>query len=238
MRKNILNKLKYLPFLAVIQAPVGLAKTSDMGGTWNSLTLSGSLDKISPDLKKFHWLVFDQARTRDDSSDGMRLSENLLFGQIGYSLNQNASVWLGYTHNWLHPLDKPAYQESRPYEDFLWNSSLDDLKFTSRTRLEQRIREDTGNVGVRVRQMFQVNYPLKFIDKDLSVYAGDEVLCYLNENTFGRTGFSENRAFGGLSYQVTKHLGADLGYMGQFIDNKTANNVFTHNVQFNLRYQF
>ena len=238
MRKNIVNRLKYLPFVAVVHMPFSMAATNDMAGTWNSITLSGDLDKVSPNLKNFHWLILEQARTRDDSSDGMRFSENLLFGQIGYSINKNASVWLGYTHDWLHPLDKPAYQESRPYQDFLWKSSVDDMKFMSRSRLEQRIREDTGNVGVRARQLFQVNYPLKFIDKDLSVYAGDEVLCYLNENTFGRTGFSENRAFGGVSYQLTKQLGADLGYMGQFIDNKGANNIFTHNVQFNIRYQF
>ncbi|MGY6274808.1 DUF2490 domain-containing protein [Methylomonas sp. MgM2] len=209
-----------------------------MAGTWNSITLSGDFEKMSPKLKDFHWLILEQARTRDDSSNGMRLSENLLFGQAGYSINKNASVWLGYMHDWLHPLDKQAFQENRPYQDFLWNSSFDDLKFTSRTRLEQRIREDTGNVGVRARQLFQASYPLKFIDNDLRVYAGDEVLCYLNENTFGRTGFSENRAFGGLSYQLTKQLGADLGYLGQFIDNKTGNNTFTHNVQFNIRYQF
>jgi len=238
MYKNTGKSLKYLPFIAMAYVPVGLAATNNMAGTWNSITLSGDFEKVSPNLKDFHWLILEQARTRDDSPNGMRFSENLLFGQVGYSINKNASVWLGYMHDWLHPLDKTAFQENRPYQDFLWKSSFDDLKFTSRSRLEQRINETTGNVGVRARQLFQVNYPLKFVDKDLSVYAGDEVLCYLNENTFGRTGFSENRAFGGLSYQLTKHLGADLGYLGQFIDNKGATNIFTHNVQFNIRYQF
>lgn len=238
MRNKFLATLKYWPLIGAVYAPFAMAVTNDMSGTWNSVTLSGNFDKLSDDLKNFRWLVMNQARTRGDSSDGQRFSENLLFGQVGYNINQNASVWLGYTHDWIHPLDKLAYQESRPYQDFLWNSNFDKLHFMARTRLEQRIRQDTGDTGVRLRQLFQVSYPLEFIDNKLSVYAGEEMMGYFNSNSFGRTGFSENRALGGFSYQMTKQLGADLGYMGQYIYNKTGNNVFTHNVQFNLRYQF
>ena len=158
-----------------------------------------------------------QGRWRDDSSRGFRFSENLLFAQLGYSLNEYASVWLGYVHDWIHPLDKLSYHENRPYEDFLWNTAFGDLKFTSRTRLEQRIRQDTGNTAVRARQMLQLSHPLHFIHDDLSAYVGDEVLGYLNTNSFGPTGFSENRAFAGLAFQFTKQLGVDLGYLGQYV---------------------
>ncbi|MCK9608249.1 MAG: DUF2490 domain-containing protein [Methylomonas sp.] len=238
MRNKLLTTLKILPLLATGFAPVSHAVTNDVGGTWSSLTLSGSLDKISPKLKSFRWLVMNQARTQDDNPGGNRFSENLLFAQVGYDVTKNASFWVGYTHDWLHPLDKLAYQESRPYEDFLWNSSLKDLRFTARTRLEQRIRQGTGDVGVRLRQLFQLSYPLAFINEDLRMYAGEEMLLYVNNNSFGRTGFSENRAFGGFNYQITKQLGADLGYMGQYVYSKAGNNLFTHNVQFNLSYKF
>ncbi|MDD2738456.1 MAG: DUF2490 domain-containing protein [Methylomonas lenta] len=238
MRNKFLVTLKYLPVIGALYAPFSMAETSNMSGTWNSVTLSGSFAKLSDNLKDFRWQILEQARTRGDSSDGQRLSENLLFGQVGYAINQNASVWVGYMHDWIHPLDKQAFQEDRPYQDFLWNSNFDDFRFTSRTRFEARIRQDTGNVGGRFRQLFQVSYPLEFINKDLRVYAGDEVMGYVNTNTFGPTGFSENRSFGGLSYQFTKELGADLGYMGQFVDNLSGNNVYTHNAQFNLSYKF
>lgn len=238
MRSKFLATFKYLPLLGLGFTPVSQAVTDDMGGTWSSLTLSGSLDKVSPNLKDFRWLAMDQARSRDDNPGGNRFSENLLFAQLGYDLTKNAGIWVGYVHDWIHPLDKPAYHESRPYEDFLWNSSFNDLRFMARTRLEQRIRQDTGDVGVRLRQLFQVSYPLAFIDYGLRVYAGEEMLAYVNNNSFGRHGFSENRALGGFSYQFTKELGADLGYMGQYVYNKTGNNLFTHNVQFNLSYHF
>ncbi|MCQ8130384.1 DUF2490 domain-containing protein [Methylomonas rivi] len=238
MRTTFIKFLKYLPLAAAAHAPVGMAITNDVGGTWSSLTLSGSLHEASPVLKNFHWQIMNQARTRDDNPGGNRFSENLLFAQLGYDVTKNTGVWIGYVHDWIHPLDKPAYQESRPYQDFLWHSKFADLQFTARTRLEQRIRLDSGDVGVRLRQLFQASYPLLFIDGDLRVYAGEEMLGYLNSNSFGRGGFSENRALGGFSYQITPQLSADLGYMGQYVYNKTGNNLFTHNVQFNLGYKF
>ena len=60
----------------------------------------------------------------------------------------------------------------------------------------------------------------------------------MNENTFGKKGFSENRVFSGLSYQATKKAGVDLGYMGQYVDTISGKNIFTHNIQVNLRYKF
>lgn len=238
MRNKFLVTLKYLPVIGALYAPFSMADTTDMSGTWNSLTLSGSFAKLSDNIKDFRWLIMEQGRTRGDTQDGQRFTENLLFGQVGYAINQNASVWVGYVHDWIHPLDKLAFQESRPYQDFLWNSNFDELRFTSRTRFEERIRQDTGDVGGRFRQLFQVSYPLEFINKDLRVYVGDEVMGYVNTNTFGPTGFSENRALGGFSYQFTKELGADLGYLGQYVDTLSGNNVFTHNAQFNLSYRF
>ena len=244
MNSKLAYSLKCLSLISLAYGPLSQASqpgTNNMAGDWISLTLSGSLGDLSPRLNGFRWLVMDQNRQRDDSSQGFRVSENLLFAQLGYDITPNASVWLGYVHNWIHPLDKPSAQENRPYQDFLWASTFSEwggLKFSSRTRLEERINQTTGNTGVRLRQMFQVNYPLRLIHNDLSVYVGDEVLGYLNQNNFGKTGFSENRAFGGLAFQFTKQLGADLGYLGQYVDNKSGSNLYTHNVQFNLRYQF
>lgn len=239
MNLKLTNTAKYLPLIFIANSSLGLAATTnDMSGTWNSITLSGDFNNLSPALRNFRWQIMDQARTRDDSSKGMRMSENLLFAQAGYAFNKNSSIWLGYVHDWIHPLDKLAYQESRPYEDFLWNNTVGDWRFTGRFRLEQRVNQTTGNIGVRTRELLQVNYRLGFIDKKLGVYIGDEVLEYLNTNTFGRTGFSENRILTGLTYQFTKNIGADLGYLGQYVQNIKSPNLFTHNVQFNLRYQF
>ena len=214
--------------------------TNNMDGSWTSLTLQGDFKAFSPDLgQKFKWQIMDQARTRDDSNaKGTRFTENLAFGQLGYQVNDNASFWVGYVHDWIHPLDKASYQESRPYQDFLWNQDIvGGFKFMARTRLEERINLTTTNVGVRGRQLLQVSHALPFVD-NLSAYVGDEILVYINKNNFGRQGFSENRALAGLSYQFTPAFGADLGYLGQYVDNTVGKNLFTHNVQINFRYKF
>ena len=60
----------------------------------------------------------------------------------------------------------------------------------------------------------------------------------MNQNDFGKKGFSENRVFSGLSYQITKKSGVDLGYMGQYVDTMSVENIFAHNVEATFRHKF
>lgn len=69
---------------------------------------------------------------------------------------------MGYVHDWIHPLDKASYQESRPYEDFQWNQDVNDFKLMLHTRVEERINETTGDIGYRPRQLVQVSHTLPF----------------------------------------------------------------------------
>jgi hypothetical protein len=239
---QIINKIStyiILTGLTLVQPISAVAAgESDMFGVWGSVTLQGDFKFLSPDSgKQFKWQIMDQGRTREDSPHGTRFTENLLFSQVGYQMNDNASFWLGYTHDWIHPLDKVSFQESRPYQDFVWNQGLGDFKLMLRTRMEERINQTTGVTGYRPRQLIQISHALPFMN-GLSAYLGDEVLFYVNQNAFGKRGFSENRIFAGLSYQLTAQAGLDLGYMGQFVDNTIGNNLFTHNLQANLRYKF
>jgi len=48
----------------------------------------------------------------------------------------------------------------------------------------------------------------------------------------------QKRIFSGLSYQVTKKSGVDLGYMGQYVDTISGKNIFTHNIQVTFRHKF
>lgn len=236
-----MNKVKTTVLLSafLLAQPLSgfAASTNDMFGVWGSLTLQGDFKALSPKLDKFKWQIMNQSRTREDSSSGSRFTENLLFTQAGYQMNPHASFWVGYVHDWIHPLHKTAYQESRPYMDFVWNHDIGDFKLTSRSRMEDRINQTTGNEGYRPRQLLQISHPLPFME-GLSAYLGDEVMFYLNQNNWGKQGFTENRIFSGLSYKVTDAMGLDLGYMGQYVDNKAGNNLFTHNLQANIHYKF
>jgi hypothetical protein len=61
-----------------------------------------------------------------------------VFSQIGYQLTDHASFALGYVPDWIHPLDKTAYQESHSYQSFVWNQNIDGFKLTIPTRLQER----------------------------------------------------------------------------------------------------
>lgn len=200
--------------------------------------LTGDLEVLSPDLKDFRWLLMDQVRTRDDSARGTRFSENLLWAQLGYRINQYTSIWLGYTHDWIDPVSKADFQESRPYQDLLVELPVEEGRFMSRTRFEQRIHQSSGSVGTRLREWVQYSVPVTFISDQLSYYVGDEVLFYLNRSSFGSGGFSENRVITGFSYNFNAHWGTDLGYLGQFVVNHAGRDLFSHNLTANIRYRF
>ncbi len=209
-----------------------------MAGNWSSLTLSGNLGAFSPRLQGLRWAIIDQTRLRDDNPEAWRLNEDQFYSQLGYTINSHTSVWLGYVHDWHHSLGKAAYHESRPYQDLLFDFPIAGLKAKLRTRLEQRVNHATGHVGFRLRQMFTLQLPLKFIDPKLSLYVGDEVLGHLNANSFGPVGFGENRAMAGFSLQLNRQLGVDLGYLGQTIQEIDGDVLLTHNVNANVSYRF
>jgi hypothetical protein len=84
---KIIHALKYLPLIGIVYGPVSMEEIDDIAGIWNSITLSGNLDQLSPDLHKFRWQFLEQTRTRDDNPQDKRLTESLLFGQLGYTIN-------------------------------------------------------------------------------------------------------------------------------------------------------
>ncbi|PKM09999.1 MAG: DUF2490 domain-containing protein [Gammaproteobacteria bacterium HGW-Gammaproteobacteria-3] len=238
-----MNKIKstlLLSTLSLAQPTASFAKDDkEMFGFWGSVTLRGDFKTLSPNLDKFKWQIMNQSRTRDDSSKGSRFSENLLFSQIGYQMNEHASFWVGYVHDWLrtNPQSNGGFQENRPYADFVWQQNIiGDLNLNTRTRMEDRIRSD-GDDGYRARQLVQLRHPLPFLN-GLSAYLGDEVMFYMNKNDFGKQGLTENRVFSGLSYQGTPEIGLDLGYMGQQVFTESRKNILTHNLQANISYHF
>ncbi len=227
-----LKKITLGILLLAQSVPSFAAPTTDIYGIWGSVALQGDFKLVSPSLNKFQWQAVYQNGNREDS-----LKESVFFGQVAYQLNTNASFGLGYLHNSLQPLNKPFYQESRTYQDFVWNQTVEDFIFTSRTRMEERINQTSGDVGYRMKQLVQISHALPFFD-GLSGYVNNEIYFHLNQTNFGKQGFSENRVSVGLSYQFTPKIGGDLSYLEQYIDRRTDDNLLINNLQMNLRYRF
>jgi hypothetical protein len=86
---------------------------------------------------------------------------------IYYQLNKHASIWLGYVHDWIAPLNKTTLNENRIYQDFVWKQSFGEFNFTSRTRMDERMHLRTGGPNAyRPRQLLKfrgIIVLLKFI---------------------------------------------------------------------------
>lgn len=223
--------------LLLTPIPVIASNFNNMYGGWGSIILKGDFKALSPKAEKFHWLVMNQTRTRGEHVNNSKFTENLLFGQIGYDVNKNLSLWLGYAREWGDPLHKSSFRENRAYQDLLWKQDFGQYKLTSRIRMDERFKEGFSKGGYRARQLVNISHPLPW-GSNLSAYIGDEVLFYLNNSTFGKKGFSENRFFAGISKQITLKTKLDVGYLQQYIDIKSGSNIVTHNLQLNVVYSF
>jgi hypothetical protein len=256
MKRKTMKVRFSLALISLIASTSALAGTDNIFGSWTSVTLRGDFGFISPEGENFQWVLIDQARTRDDkdlnptrypdaSGFSPRFSDNFIWAEVGYNLTKHTSIWLGYTHHWSKLLSGGHFQENRPYEQLIWSDEIGGgFKLTMRSRLEQMFllsgtgSDDDPGVGVRIRQLALLSHPISAVP-GLSAYVGDEVWVRINNTkAFGQGGFQETRPMAGLTYQATKHVGFNLGYLGQFIDNRRGNDLFTHNVLFDISYKF
>ncbi|AAU91341.1 putative lipoprotein [Methylococcus capsulatus str. Bath] len=225
--------------MAACQA-AGAGGIEGMAGAWTSLSLLGSLGSVSPDWRKFKWYVRDQVRLRDDNPpNAWRMYEDLLWVGVGYQVDPRFYLGIGYAHTWLHPVDQPAYQENRPYLEAVLTHEAVGGKLVSRTRLEERVLQQGGEVGIRFREAVTWSHPVRFVAEGAEFYMGDELMVCSNYSLFGPAGFCQNRILSGISYRLSRNLGVDFGYLGQYMAGTPGTaDVWTHNIQFDLHYVF
>lgn len=220
--KLVIKKISLSSLLLVVLSLTGAAhaKTSEDFQTWGNITATGSLDVMSPKLKNFKYWLEGQGRFGLNTSD---FSQAILRPGLGYQLNDQASIWLGYA--WIptdEPFTKTAFDEHRLWEQFLWSDKFSFGTLTNRSRLEQRFIPTGSQVGWRFRQMFKASIPMPFAPS-FSFVASDEYFVNINKTNYGADdGFDQNRAFAGIGYNFDKHIKTEIGYMNQFI--RKANN--------------
>jgi len=226
--------VRFLFFLALaVASPSSQAAKENFFG-WYSLTLAGDLEPLSPQLERVRWIVMNQSRLGSDSSV---LRENLLFAQLGYQTTEHISLWLGYTHDWITPSIGRSFNENRIYQEFRWDGDTVAGTLTARTRFEQRFRDPGGSVGGRFRQFFQLSWPVPGLER-LRLVGSEEVFVYLNDSSWGRAGFSENRLYAGVNVRVNDRISADLGYLNQFVSKGNRNDIVNHALFANINLHF
>jgi hypothetical protein len=203
--------------------------------TWGDVMATGSLGAVNPDLNKVKYMIEGLGRFGDNSS---RLSLGMLRTGLGYAINDEASVWLGYA--WVtydEPFAKTPFDEHRIWQDFSWSHTYAYATLSTRSRLEQRFMDTGSDVGWRFRQRIKVSVPLAFAP-DFSLVGGEEYFANINQTNFGADdGFDQNRVFGGLGYDFNKHTKAEIGYMNIYLRRSVSDRMY-HYLAVNVLFKY
>jgi hypothetical protein len=177
-------------------------------GSWDITNLSLSLDK------KFSLWLEAQTRSQKLTTD---FYYHEFKGGIAYKFPEKITVMLGmgdyktYTFpgNFKTPM---AVKELRIWEQLVMSNNIGRLKLEHRYRIEQRWLN--GEFNNRFRYRINPIVPLNHksvVPKTVYLSAFDEVF-FTNLAPF----FMRNRLFGGVGYQFSKVVAAQVGWIRQY----------------------
>lgn len=216
-------RLSALVLLAatVLLAQPAAAETTHDEQVWVNLTATGP---VSGDLVYFAEL---QPRIGDGVS---RVDQLLLRGAVGWKLSPAVTVYQGYAHV-VVPVDGGRdVNEERSFQQLNlavakpWRGEL-----SSRTRLEQRWRNDGNDTGWRLREMIRYEKPLKAGSDAVNALVSAEAFVALNDTDWGaRSGFDQLRTFVGAEVGLPGASTAEIGYLNQVIDRTRGRTQINH----------
>jgi hypothetical protein len=212
---------------AVIVAPASAELEQAFAG-WLAFTAQDDFGGASEKLDGVIWWLDGQLRFRDDVGG---YSNTLIRPGLGWAFSEQGSLLAGYTYIHSTPVAGPSFNEHQAWQQFQWSEPSGLFSRLWRTRLEQRFRDGSDDVGVRLRQLFRTSIPIRE-GSSLSIVGHDEVFFHLNDTDWGaKTGFDQNRFFIGFGWQASKKIALELGYMNFYTDKATGPNQLDHIVQ-------
>lgn len=204
-----------LSLLLLASAPVARAGVEEDAQLWLAFTTIGRWPAAATaEPSRLRYWLEAQARFDDDAS---RLQQDILRPGLGYDLTSRVTVWAGYGWFDTEPQGGRDFGEHRVWQQLTWSGAAPLAGFapSARTRLEQRLIEDAGDTGVRLRQLFRGQRPLT---GPWSLVLQDEVFMNFNDTDAGaETGFDQNRLFAGVAWQFAPLARLEVGYLNQFI---------------------
>ena len=210
-----------LAVLCLTSLPTYADDTEEDGRFWFNVNATGAMP-----LENCRWYAELQPRWRQE---GEHLDQVLVRPAVSYALSKQASVWLGYAYVVTHPVGKPAFEENRLWQQFLYNFyPIHSLNIQSRTRYEQRFIENSVDTGFKLRQMFRFTLP-SGLNPQLQWVLYDEYFVNLNDTDFGaQKGFDQNRAFIGGNWAFNPNTKLEIGYLNQYVNRHNNSDVENH----------
>ncbi|AUC74538.1 DUF2490 domain-containing protein [Olleya sp. Bg11-27] len=212
-KKNIIATLA----LSLVLPFYGLSQDSSLG---NWLIYIGSKEL------KNGWNIHNEVQYRNYDAIG-DLEQLLLRTGLGYNLTENNNnLLLGYgyilSENYVGNTDeKVSVNEHRIFQQFTTKQKLGKLSLSHRYRFEQRFVD--ADFKMRFRYFLGLKIPLQNnADGNNPLYLSVYNEIFLNTKT---SIFDRNRVYGGLGYQFSKQLRLELGYMNQFFETASRDQI-------------
>ena len=208
---------KYFFLLAFILPFFAQAQDSNLGN-WLIYVGNKKIDQ--------QWNIHHEIQYRNYNAIG-DLEQLLLRTGLGYTFNEDTNNFLiGYGYilskNYLVDSDdKISINEHRIFQQFTSKQKLGIIKINHRYRFEQRFVEE--DYKMRFRYFLSLNIPLVKVENDskhLYLSAYNEIFLNTKSSIFDR-----NRLYGGVGYQLNKNVKLELGYMNQFFETKSRDQI-------------
>ncbi|WP_339888969.1 DUF2490 domain-containing protein [uncultured Flavobacterium sp.] len=155
------------------------------------------------------------------------LEQLLIRTGVGYNLTENNNnILLGYgyilSENYINDTDeKKSVEEHRIFQQFTTKQNSGKVGISHRYRVEERFVE--SDFKMRFRYFLGLKIPLQNKEEEINSFylsAYNEVFLNAESSVFDR-----NRVYGGLGYQFSKDLKFELGYMNQFFESSSRDQI-------------
>jgi len=201
------------------------AETRHDEQAWVNLTAMGSI--------KDELIYFAEVQPR--FGDGVsRLDQLLLRPAIGVKLSSSLSLYQGYARV-ITPRDGARdIREHRSFQQASWTIAKPwGGELSSRTRFEQRWRNDGDDMGLRLREMVRLEIPVA--RSGLAALGYTELFVALDDTDWGaRSGFDQLRSFIGAEIPLAGRSTIELGYLNQTIDQPAGRRRMNHVLSLSL----
>lgn len=215
--------------LSSLSAGTAVAAIDSEFQSWNSAVIQS---RPKTDAGLVYWLDMQLRRTSKDVFGIVRPG-------IGYQLFPNLSAMVGYAWAPSIPDDGASKYDQTLWQQLLWSAQSGKATFGLRPRLEQRntSRSEFSDFGHRARLWTRASYTI-VEGKPLMLVGWDELFWGLNSTDWGaRSGFDQNRVFGGLGFTTHYGLRLEVGYLNIFAKRK-PNNLANHALSVGIFYVF
>lgn len=179
---------------------------------WNTESMEGNISE------KWKVKLEEEFRFGDDARE-------FYYQHSDLGLSYNCCEWFRLGLNYRQVYEKKEgdwKEENRPHINGTLKWGWKDFKFTDRSRLEYRVREDKDDT-LRYRNKMTIKFPFKWTKFDIQPYLADEIFIDFDQGELNR-----NRFYIGVDSKLMKHLKADVFYLWQ--SSKSGDSWVDYNV--------